>query len=320
MIPLLFVISIITFALIELPPGDYLSTYITQVEAASGQRLTPEEITEIRRFYGLDKPVYVRYFVWIGKVLTGDLGRSFEHNRQVTEILAERVPLTVVVSLSSLVFAWVVSIPIGVYSAVRQYSPFDYVFTFVGFIGLATPPFLLALVVMWFAFSKLGISATGLFSSEFVGAPWSFAKFVDLLKHLWIPMLIIGLESTARLIRVMRGNLLDELRKQYVITARSKGLKENTVIFRYPVRVAINPLISTITWLLPRVVSGGALVAIVLNLQTVGPLLLNSILTQDMYLAASIVLVLSVLTVLGSLLSDILLAALDPRIRFEGAD
>jgi peptide/nickel transport system permease protein len=318
LIPLLFVISLITFILIELPPGDYLSTYIAQIESSTGERLTHAEIAQIRRFYGLDEPVASRYWKWITNAMKGDLGRSYEHNRKVTDILAERVPLTVLVSISSLLFAWLISVPVGVYSAIRQYSIFDYVFTFIGFIGLATPAFLLALVVMWLAFSNFGISATGLFSAEYADAPWSFAKVVDLLKHIWIPMIIIGMESTARLIRVMRGNLLDELRKQYVVTARAKGLKEHVLIFRYPVRVAINPLVSTIGWILPRIVSGGALVAIVLNLPTVGPVLLNSILSQDMYLAASIVLILSLLTIIGTLLSDILLAWLDPRIRFEG--
>ena len=319
LIPLLFVVSVITFVLIELPPGDYLSTYIAQIEASTGERLTDLERAEIRRFYGLDDPTHVRFVRWMGNVLRGNLGRSFEYNRQVTDILAERVPLTIAVSLASLLFAWIVAVPIGVYSAIRQYSVFDYLFTFAGFFGLATPSFLLALIVMWIAFNYFGISATGLFSAEYADAPWSIAKLLDFLSHLWIPMVIIGLESTARLIRVMRGNLLDELRKQYVVTARSKGLTETALIFRYPVRVAINPLVSTIGWILPQIVSGGALVAIVLNLQTVGPILLNSILSQDMYLAASILLILSVLTIIGSLLSDILLAWLDPRIRYEGA-
>ncbi len=317
-IPLLILISMVSFMLIELPPGDYLVQYITAIENTTGERPTESEIASLRAMYGLDQPVVVRYFRWITNVLRGDLGRSFQHNKNVADLLGERVPLTMAVTLVAMIFSWAVAVPIGIFSAVRQYSLFDYIFTFVGFIGLATPSFLLALVILWIALSEFGFSASGLFSSEFIDAPWSWAKFVDLLKHIWIPAIILGFSGTAGLIRTMRANLLDELRKPYVTTARAKGLTERKLIFKYPVRVAINPLISNIGSLLPELFSGSTLVAIVLNLQTVGPVLLNALLSQDMYVAGSIILILSTLTVIGTLISDILLAWSDPRIRFEG--
>ncbi len=319
MIPLLVLISIISFIVIELPPGDYMTTYIMAIEAQTGEKLEENEIVQLRAMYGLDQPVYGRYLRWMGNVVRGNFGRSFQENRSVGDVLKERLPLTVVISLASLIFAWGLAIPIGIYSATHQYSLVDYSFTFIGFIGLATPPFLLAIIFMWIAFSMFGISATGLFSKDFVDAAWNWAKIIDLLKHIWVPIIIIGMASTARLIRIMRANLLDELRKQYVVTARAKGLTEGKLLFKYPVRMAINPLISTIGWILPGIISGGALVAIVLNLQTVGPVLFRSILSQDMYLAGSIVLILSSLTITGTFISDILLAWLDPRIRFGGA-
>jgi peptide/nickel transport system permease protein len=302
---------------IELPPGNYLVQYVATLESTTGMQISDEQIAQLRGLYGLDKPVYIRYLRWLANVIRGDLGRSFQHNRPVGELLAERIPLTILLTFVAILFSWAIAIPIGVFSAVNQYSIFDYVFTFLGFIGLAMPSFLLALIVMWFSFSQLGFTATGLFSSEYLDAPWSMAKFIDLLKHLPVPALIIGLSGTAGLIRIMRGNLLDELSKPYVETARAKGLKERRLLFKYPVRVAINPLISTIGWLLPHLFSGSTLVAIVLDLQTVGPLLFNGLLSQDMYLASSIVLILSSLTLIGTLLSDILLAWVDPRIRYE---
>jgi peptide/nickel transport system permease protein len=316
-IPLLFLISLISYMVIELPPGNYLVQYVATLESTTGMQISDEQIAQLRGLYGLDKPVYIRYLRWLANVIRGDLGRSFQHNRPVGELLAERIPLTILLTFVAILFSWAIAIPIGVFSAVNQYSIFDYVFTFLGFIGLAMPSFLLALIVMWFSFSQLGFTATGLFSSEYLDAPWSMAKFIDLLKHLPVPALIIGLSGTAGLIRIMRGNLLDELSKPYVETARAKGLKERRLLFKYPVRVAINPLISTIGWLLPHLFSGSTLVAIVLDLQTVGPLLFNGLLSQDMYLASSIVLILSSLTLIGTLLSDILLAWVDPRIRYE---
>jgi peptide/nickel transport system permease protein len=317
-VPLLFVISLISYMVIELPPGDYLVQYVASIENATGQRLTEDEIAQLRALYGLDRPIYARYLRWIWNFLRGNLGRSFQHNRPVSELLAERIPLTIAITLVAMVFSWVVAIPIGIFSAVRQYSAFDYIFTTFGFIGLATPSFLLALVVMWIAFSQFGFSASGLFSSDFIDAPWSWARFVDLLKHLPVPALIIGIGGTAWLIRIMRGNLLDELRKPYVTTARAKGLTETRLLTKYPVRIAINPLISTIGWTLPELFSGSTLVAIVLNLQTVGPVLFHALLSQDMYVAGSVLLILSALTVIGTLISDILLAWVDPRIRLGG--
>jgi len=317
-IPLLFAISLISYMVIELPPGDYLVQYIASIENTTGQLLTEDEIAQLEALYGLDRPVYVRYLRWIWNFVRGNLGRSFQHNRPVSELLAERIPLTIAITMVAMVFSWVIAIPIGVFSAVRQYSVFDYIFTTFGFIGLATPSFLLALVVMWISFSQFGFSASGLFSSDYVDAPWSWARFVDLLKHLPVPALIIGIGGTAWLIRIMRGNLLDELRKPYVTTARAKGLGETRLLTKYPVRIAINPLISTIGWTLPQLFSGSTLVAIVLNLQTVGPVLFHALLSQDMYVAGSILLILSTLTVIGTLISDILLAWVDPRIRLGG--
>jgi peptide/nickel transport system permease protein len=317
-IPLLFVISLISYMVIELPPGDYLVQYVSSIENATGQRLTQDEIAQLRSLYGLDRPVYARYLRWIWNFMQGNLGRSFQYNRPVSELLAERIPLTIAITLFAMIFSWAVAIPIGIFSAVRQYSIFDYIFTTFGFIGLATPSFLLALVVMWIAFSQFGFSASGLFSSEFIDAPWSWARVLDLLKHLPIPAVIIGIGGTAWLIRIMRGNLLDELRKPYVTTARAKGLSETRLLTKYPVRIAINPLISTIGWTLPQLFSGSTLVAIVLNLQTVGPVLFHALLSQDMYVAGSILLILSTLTVIGTLISDILLAWVDPRIRLGG--
>jgi peptide/nickel transport system permease protein len=316
-IPLLFILSIVSFVIIQLPPGDYLTTYINNLRL-SGIQLNEDEVVRLRELYGLDKPLYMQYFIWIKNFVRGDLGRSFQWNRPVNEILAERVPMTVIISLLTTIFAWVIAIPIGIYSAIRQYSLFDYIFTFLGYIGLSMPGFLLALILMWFLFVKFGFSMTGLFSPQFATASWSFAKFIDLLKHVWFPVILIGMSGTAGLIRTMRGNLLDELRKQYVITARAKGLPEGKLIFKYPVRIAINPLISTIGWMLPGIISGETLVSIVLNIQTVGPVLLRAVMSQDMYLAGSITLILSILTVVGMLISDILLAWADPRIRYGG--
>jgi len=318
LIPLLIAISIISFALIQLPPGDYLTTYINQLEL-SGTDVSESTVISLKRQYGLDKPIYVQYFIWIKNiVLHGDFGRSFTWNEPVADVIGERLGLTIVISIMTLIFTWIVAIPIGIYSAVRQYSILDYVFTLIGFIGLALPNFLIALVVIYTVFVNTGVAITGLFSPEYASAPWSIAKFFDMLQRIWVPILIIGTAGTAGLIRVMRGMLLDELQKQYVITARAKGLKEGKLLFKYPVRMAINPLISTIGWTLPAIISGEAIVSIVLNLPTTGPMLLDALMTQDMYLAGSFIFILSVLTVIGTLISDILLAWIDPRIRFGG--
>jgi peptide/nickel transport system permease protein len=316
-IPLLLILSVVSFIIIQLPPGDYLSVYLNNLKL-SGIQLNEDEVIRLKELYGLDKPLYMQYLIWIKNFIRGDLGRSFQWNRPVNELLAERVPMTVIISILTTVFVWVVAIPIGIYSALRQYSVFDYTFTFIGYIGLSMPGFLLALILMWFLFTRFGFSMPGLFSPEYATAPWSFAKLLDMLKHIWFPIIIIGMSGTAGLIRTMRGNLLDELRKQYVITARAKGLSERKLIFKYPVRIAINPMISTIGWMFPGIVSGETLVSIVLNIQTVGPIFLRAVMSQDMYLAGSITLILSILTVIGMLVSDILLAWADPRIRYGG--
>ena len=318
MVITLLVTSLISFTIIQLPPGDYLTTYMEML-SRQGLDVTEEQIRSLETEYGLDLPFYAQYLKWLGKMLQGDLGRSFKFNKQVTTLLAERVPLTVAISTLTLVFVYVVAIPIGVYSATHQYSAGDYTVTVLGFAGLATPNFLLALVLMFVFFKFFGLSAGGLFSPEYIVAPWSLGKVWDLLKHLPIPIIVIGTAGTASIIRVMRGSLLDELARQYVITARAKGVTESRLLFKYPVRVAVNPIISTVGWTLPVIVSGETITAIVLSLPTVGPLLFNALLSQDMYLAGSIVMVLVVLTVIGTFLSDIMLAWIDPRIRYERA-
>ncbi|MBB3128478.1 peptide/nickel transport system permease protein [Paenibacillus rhizosphaerae] len=319
LIPLLFAISIIVFVIIQLPPGDFLSQYIAQLKN-SGTAVSESTIASLQMQYGLDKSMYMQYFIWIKNIIIhGDFGRSFQYNQPVADVIGPRLSLTLIISLISLIFVWAVAIPIGIYSATHQYSIMDYVFTFIGFIGLAMPGFLIALVLIYFIFAQTGVAITGLFSPEFVDAPWSMAKVMNMLPRIILPVIVIGMSGTASLIRVTRGMLLDELSKQYVITARAKGVAENRLLFKYPVRMAINPLISTIGWTLPALISGEAIVAIVLNLQTTGPMLLKALMFQDMYLCGSFLLILSVLTVLGTLLSDILLAWVDPRIRFGGA-
>jgi len=315
MIPTLIAISMISFAIIQLPPGDFLTTYVAQL-SVSGEAVDEAELESLKNRFGLDKPIYEQYLLWAWNFLHGDFGHSFEWNKPVATLVGERLPLTILISVCTIIFTWLVALPIGIYSAVRQYSWVDYVLTLIGFIGLATPNFLFALVLLWFSYAYLGMSIGGLFSPEFADAPWTAAKFLDMLKHLWIPVVIVGTGHTAKFIRIIRGNLLDELRKPYVVTARAKGLSETKLILKYPVRVAINPLVSTIGWTLPELVSGIAITAIVLNLPTSGPLLLGALMSQDMHLAGSFLMLLSMLTVVGTLLSDILLAWLDPRIRF----
>jgi peptide/nickel transport system permease protein len=316
LIPILVLMSLVAFFLIELPPGDYVSFRIQQLKM-SGVEVSEDEAERLMMQFGLDKPLPARYFQWVsGIVMRGNWGWSLQWNKSVNEILSERIPMTVTISLLALLFSWGIAVPIGIYSATHKYSVMDYLFTFLGFIGVATPGFLLALIMAWLLFTKLGFSALGLFSKEFLDAPWSTAKFFDLLKHLWLPLILVGLSNTAGTIRVVRNNLLDELNKQYVITARAKGLSEWRLLFKYPVRMAINPLLSTVSWVLPGLVSGTILIDIVLSLQTVGPVLLRATLAQDMYLAGSVVLILSALTVIGALLGDILLVLVDPRIRF----
>jgi len=319
MIPTLAIISLISFAIIQLPPGDYLTSYIAAL-AETGETVDEERIATLRERYHLDDPFHLQYLKWLGGLFKGDMGMSFEWNEPVGSLVGERILLTTMISIVTLLFTWAIAIPIGIYSAVKQYSVGDYVFTFLGFIGLATPGFLLALICMYVGYKVFGVSPGGLFSPEFQQAPWSAAKFTDLMAHIWIPVIVIGLSGTAGMIRVMRGNLLDELRKQYVITAQAKGLPRVKLLLKYPVRVAINPMISTIGWLLPSIVSGATIVAVVLGLPTTGPLLRQALMSQDMYLAGGMVMLLSSLTVIGTLISDLLLAWVDPRIRYEGRE
>ncbi len=313
---LLLLVSIVSFMVIQLPPGDFLSTYIASRQEMDAE-VSREEIAAMRAAYGLDRPVYVQYFRWISSALRGNFGISFQYNRPVAALIGERLALTVTISLITLLFTYAVAIPIGIYSATRQYSIGDYAATVVGFVGLAVPNFLLALILMFVSYRYLGMSVGGLFSPEYLRAAWSWGKVWDLIKHLPIPVIVIGTAGTASIIRVMRATLLDELSKQYVITARTKGVDERTILFKYPVRIALNPIVSTIGWVLPAIVSGETIVALVLDLPTVGPLLLQGLLSQDMYLSASILMLLSALTILGMFISDILLAALDPRIRYD---
>ena len=316
MIPTLIAISIVSFLVIQLPPGDFLTTYAATL-AAEGQVLSDAELAGLEARYGLGQPIYVQYWKWItGIVLRGDFGQSFQWNRPVNTLIWDRLALTFVLSFSTLIFIWLVAIPVGIYSAVRKYSIGDYVATFLGFIGLAIPNFLLALVLMYVSFRFFGQSVGGLFSPEYQSAPWSWGKLLDLLSHLWIPVVVLGTAGTAGLIRTMRANLLDELGRPYVVTARAKGVAERRLLVKYPVRVALNPFVSSLNDVLVRLVSGAAIVSIVLSLPTTGPLLLQALISQDMYLAGSFILMLSVLTVVGTLVSDILLAWLDPRIRY----
>ena len=314
----LFLISLVSFIVIQLPPGDFVDAQITRLMQETGSHVEQETIDNLKASYGLDKPMIQRYFQWMGKIIIhGDLGKSFAYNSSTAKLLAERIPLTLLISGISLLFTYIVAIPIGIYSATHQYSFFDYVFSSVGFIGLATPNFAIALIMMWLAFRYFGLSIGGLFSQEYILADWSWGKFWDMMKHLPVPVIVVGTAGTAGLIRVMRSCLLDELRKQYVITARAKGVDERKLLFRYPVRLAINPLISTVGWLLPAIVSGEVITAIVLNLPTTGPMLLRALQFQDTYFAGSIVLFLGGLTVIGTFLSDLALVWIDPRIRFE---
>lgn len=316
-VPTLVVISFLAYLLIELPPGDYLSAYVANLEA-SGELVDQAEIAALEKRYGLDSPIYVRYLKWMGGILLeGDFGMSFEWNQPVSKMIWSRLLFTVVITLSTLIFQWIVAFPIGIYSATRQYSIGDYFFTFLGFVGLGIPNFMIALVLLWLGYSYFGADFSGLFSKEFVDAGWSVAKVVDLFKHLWIPLIVLGTGGTAGLIRTMRANLLDELNKPYVVTARAKGLTEGRLLWKYPVRVALNPFVSTVGWSLPSLVSGATIISVVLSFPTTGPLLLRALRSQDMYLAGSFLLMLSVLTVVGTLISDILLAWLDPRIRYE---
>ncbi len=312
----IWAISVLSFAIIQLPPGDYVTAYIAQL-ASSGVDVTPEYAENLRQQYGLDSPVWVQYLKWMGQIGRGNFGRSLEWQVPVLDIIGDRLWLTMAVSVSAVLFTWVLALPIGIYSAVRQYSIADYIFTFIGFIGLAVPSFLLALIVMYLGFRYFGASIGGLFSPEYQLADWSLGKVWDLIKHLPLPAIILGMAGTAQLIRIMRANLLDELRKPYVITARAKGMSEFRLILKYPVRAALNPFVSTLGYLFPFIISGSIIVALVLSLPTIGPLLLRALVAQDMFLAGTIVLFLGIMTVFGTFISDMLLMWIDPRIRFE---
>ena len=317
MIPSLFAVSFLAFVLIQLPPGDYVTTYIATL-AASNEIVDQNTAAQLRERFGLGDPMLIQYFKWIWGILTrGDFGISFEWQQPVSDLIWERMALTLVLALSTLIATWAIALPIGVYSAVRKYSIGDYFFTAFTFFGLAVPSFLLALLLMYIAAVEFGQDVGGLFSPEYENASWSFAKMVDLFSHLWLPVIILAVSSTASLIRVMRANMLDELPKPYVTTARAKGLSEFRLLMKYPMMIALNPFISTIAWLLPNLISGSVVVAIVLNLPTAAPLLLQALMAQDMYLAGAFVLLICALTLIGSLISDILLALVDPRIRLE---
>lgn len=317
MIPTLALISVLVFTIIELPPGDYFESYISELRAM-GEATDMAEIEELRERYGFDKPAPLRYLHWVGGMLIGDFGYSFEYRLPVSEVVGDRLWLTVLVSFVTIIFTWLIAFPIGIYSATHQYSWGDYGLTLAGLIGIAVPNFMLALVVMYFANIWFGVSIGGLMDRQFLGAPMSWEKFRSILSHIWIPVIIIGTAGTAAMVRRLRANLLDELNKQYVVTARSKGLHPMRVLTKYPLRMSLNFFISDIGSILPSIISGAEVTAIVLSLETTGPMLIKALQTQDMYLAGSFLMFLAFLTVIGVLISDIALAILDPRIRLGG--
>jgi peptide/nickel transport system permease protein len=319
MIPTLFIISALVFTLIELPPGDYFESYMAELQA-QGENVDQKQIAELKEEYGFDKHPVERYFVWVSGLLQGDLGYSFEYEQPVNKVVGDRLFLTMLVAFVTIIVTWVIAFPIGIYSATHQYSWGDYGLTFLGLLGIATPNFLLALLLMYLANVYFGTSIGGLMDAEFVNQPMSWAKFVSILEHLWIPVLVIGTAGTAGMIRTLRANLLDELQKQYVTTARAKGLAPFKALVKYPLRMSLNFFIADIGKLLPQIVSGAEIVAIVLSLETTGPLLIQALQSQDMYLAGSFLMFLAFLTVIGVLISDIALAILDPRIRLSGGE
>jgi len=317
MILTLLVISALVFIIIQLPPGDYLSSYIAQLQS-QGEMVPQEKIDFLRSQYGLDRPLVEQYFVWLGGLVQGDLGYSFEYNRPVTEVVGDRLLLSMVLNFTTVLFIYIVAFPIGVYSATHQYSWGDHGLTFLGLIGLATPNFLLALILMYLANITFGTSIGTLMAAKYIDQPWTLGKVLSLMEHLWVPVLVIGTSGTAGMIRRLRANLLDELQKQYVVTGRAKGLSSGRLLVKYPLRMALNPFIADIGNLLPQVVSGSVIVSAVMSLQTTGPMLLAALQSQDMYLAGSFLMFLAVLTVIGMFVSDLLLAVLDPRIRLMG--
>ena len=315
-VPTIIAISVIAFIVIELPPGDYASTYVMRQQWA-GREVTPEMEEVLRHRWGLDRPAYIRYFFWVRNFVTGDFGLSHDLGVPVRDVLLSRLAGTVLVTVAALLFSWLTAFPIGLYSALRQYSAGDYFWTFAGFLGLSIPNFLLALVLMFVSFRYLGAGIGGLFSAEYQEAPWSLAKVFDLLQHLWIPVVVVGTAGTASLIRILRANLLDELKKPYVEAARARGLNEIRLVIKYPLRIAVNPFVSSIGWVLPSLISGAVITAVVLDLPTAGPIFLQALRSEDMALAGAFVVLIGVMTVAGILISDIILAILDPRIRYE---
>lgn len=317
MIPTLLVISFIVFVIIQLPPGDYLESYIAELES-QGESVDPDKIAFLRHEYGLDQPLVVQYLRWVSGFLVGDFGYSFEFDLPVREVVGDRMWLTVLVAFVTIIFTWLIAFPIGIYSATHQYSWGDYGLSLLGFIGLAVPNFLLALVMLYFANVWFGTSIGGLMDPQYLDQPWSWAKFVSVLEHLWIPVVVIGTSGTAGMIRRIRANLLDELEKQYVLTGKAKGLPPGKLLRKYPLRMSMNFFIADIGSLLPSIISGAEITAIVLSLPTTGPMLLTALQSQDMYLAGTFLMFLAILTVIGMLISDLLLAWLDPRIRLQG--
>ncbi|MFY9314194.1 MAG: ABC transporter permease [Burkholderiales bacterium] len=326
MIPTLLVISFVTFAIIKLPPGDFLSNQIAELRS-QGDKAALERVEFLRKQYGLDKPFLEQYAVWVGLwpaergfsgLLQGDWGWSFEHDLPVSEVIGDRMLLSFIMNFTVILFTWAVAFPIGAYAATHQYSWGDHGLTMLGYVGLATPNFLFALTLMYFANVEFGLAIGGIMDPEYLDQPWSLAKFASVLSHLWIPVIVIGTSGTAAMIRRLRANLLDELQKQYVVTARAKGMPPFRLLVKYPLRMALNPFVADIGSLLPSVISGSAIVAVVLSLQTSGPMLLEALRSQDQYLAGSFLMFLALLTVIGMFVSDLLLAALDPRIRLTG--
>ena len=315
--PMIALMSVVAFAIIQAPPGDFLSDYFAALRE-QGEYMSEGEMEALRKQFGLGKPIYLQYTKWVWGLLHWDLGWSLEWRKPVAEMVNQRLFMTVLLGLFTIVFTWTMAIPIGIISAVKQYSFIDYFFTFLSYFGVGTPNFLLALVVMWSMFAYFDLRITGLFSPEYMDSGWSIGRVIDMLKHIWVPMLILGTDGTARFTRIVRANLLDEMSKPYVETARAKGLPEWKLILKYPTRIAMNPFISTAGWSLPGLFSGSLIVATVMSLPTIGPLLLGSLLAQDMFMAGSIILILTALTLVGTLISDILLAWADPRIRITG--
>jgi peptide/nickel transport system permease protein len=313
----LLVISMLVFAIIQLPEGDYLTTYIADLQA-QGENVDPKKIAYLRQQYGLDKPVVLQYVYWVAGLVQGDLGYSFEYDKPVSTVVGDRLWLSMILNFATVLFIYMVAFPIGVYSATHKYSFTDYGITFLGFLGIATPNFLLALILLYLANVWFGTSIGGLMAPEYIDQPWTFGKVLSILEHLWVPVVVIGLSGTAGMIRRLRANLLDELQKQYVTTGRAKGLTEGRLLLKYPLRMSLNPFISDIGSLLPQIVSGSVIVSAVMSLPTTGPMLLDSLRSQDMYLAGSFLMFLALLTVVGMFVSDVALALLDPRIRLEG--